>query len=403
MTYLPVSEISYKDSMNLDAFWRLRVSNQTQLADLKHLKDKLPLFFDEVINGTWTSTHSVATASVNMTVANAWDYVIRQTKRRYPYFAGKSQLVPMTFSGNQPQAGVEKEVWYFNSSSVAPYTASLDGILMRNNWTDITVYTYRSGTITNQATQWAWNIDNMDWTWPSGITVDWSLDQIFVIDFQYLGVGRVRLGLSLNWVVYPFHEFDNANNLADVYMSSPNHSIRYSIRSTGGAGSFKQICSAVSTEWSINSLIKPLSVNRGTSLLTASTVGTRYASQVVRLASWFEDANVIVSRHSIDSLSNDDLRRELVFNPTIAGALVYWAVTDTAIEHAVGATANTVTGGFVMASGYVSQFTKDTNEILLSLNLWSNINGTRDTIALVITPLSAGATLCSALEIQESL
>jgi len=45
-----------------------------------------------------------------MTVTSGTDYVIRQTKRRFPYFAGKSQLIDITFAGFQPETNVEKEV-----------------------------------------------------------------------------------------------------------------------------------------------------------------------------------------------------------------------------------------------------------------------------------------------------
>lgn len=403
MTYFPISEFSYKDWPSLDAFGRLRTSSQTQLIDLKQLKDKLPLFFDEVIGWAWTSTHSATTASTNMAVTGGTDYVIRQTYRRFPYYAGKSDLIDMTFAGFQPEANVEKEVWYYNSSSAAPYSASLDWILLRSSGGVVTAYTYRSGTITNQEVQSNWNLDKLDGTWPSWITVDWSLSQILVVDFQYLWVGRVRLWLSVDWQLYYFHQFNNANNLSDVYMSSPNHSIRYSIRSTGWAGSFKTICASVASEGSNNELSKEYSINRGTTLLSATTAGTKYCSQAYRLATWFEDAFVKLMWYSIDSFTNDDLLFEIILNPTIAWALAYSAVTNTVIESAVWATANTVTGWFVLASWYITQFTSENNMKASVLSPWVKINGTRDVIALVITPLSASATVLTALNIQESL
>lgn len=403
MTYLPVSEFSYKDSMQLDAFWRLRVSEQEQLIDLKQLVDKLPLFFDEVIWWAGTSVHSPITASTTMWVTWVWDYVIRQTKRRFNYSAGKSQLSNMTFSWFQPEVGVEKEVWYFNSSSVAPYNTWLDWLLLRSAWGIITAYTYRSWTITNQANQADRNIDKMDWTWPSWVTLDWLLWQILIPDFQYLGLGRVRFAFSVNWQTYPIHEFDNANNLVDVYMTSPNHSIRYGIRSTWGAGTFKMVCASVSSEWSNNTIGMNYSLNRWIVPLSAPTTGIKYVSQAYRLATWYEWATVNFTDITLTSSSNDDVLWELILNPTIAWALVYGTVTNTAVEHAIWATANTVTWWFVLASWGLKQNTTTWTKKISALLPWVNINGSRDVVALVVTPASTGVTLTSTIDIVQSL
>ncbi len=67
------------------------------------------------------------------------------------------------------------------------------------------------------------------------------------VDYQWLGVGRMRFGLDLDGILIYFTEHNCANNEPNVYMSSPNQPIRYEIRQVGvGSGSFDMICSQVS-------------------------------------------------------------------------------------------------------------------------------------------------------------
>jgi hypothetical protein len=241
--------VAFGDSANLDAFSRLRVAQLTTVLDLKHLHDKQPLLVDEVVNGSATSVYSTSLSSVTMSVNAANDYVIRQTFQRFEYQSGKSQLIFCTFSGFQSETNVIKRVGYFSSSTLAPYTTALDGLFLDSDGTDISINIYRSGTVIENTSQSSWNIDSLDGTGPSGINVDWSKNFILVIDFQFLGVGRVRWGADIDGQIVYFHESKHANNLSSVYMSSPNQPIRYEIRATGAAeSSFQMICAAVNSE-----------------------------------------------------------------------------------------------------------------------------------------------------------
>lgn len=157
MTYF--NAIRYSDSGSLDAFARLRTSFPFTVFDSKQLNDKSPLFWDEVISnvsGNATSTHSVSNACTTMAVgANAGDYIIRQTKMRFNYQPGKSHLIIMT-GVMSTQSGVTKRIGYFNTSTVAPYTASTDGLYFENDGTEVSVNIAKSGAI-NKISQALWN------------------------------------------------------------------------------------------------------------------------------------------------------------------------------------------------------------------------------------------------------
>ena len=153
MSILRKQLISADDSGSVDAFGRWRVSNLTTLFDSKQLHDKLPLFWDEdvVTSGGTTSVHSSTDANTVMTVgAASGDRIIRQTKMRFNYESGKSQLALFTFVLNNAVANTNKKIGYFNTSTTSPYTADIDGLYLEQDGTTQNFVVAKNGT-TNSA------------------------------------------------------------------------------------------------------------------------------------------------------------------------------------------------------------------------------------------------------------
>ena len=99
-----------------DAFGRFRVSDPSTVFESKQLVDSSPLFWDEVISGSASSTYSQVEARTRLAVtANGTDYAIRQTKMSFNYQAGKSQEILIT-TYIPPQANVTKRVGLFNGT-----------------------------------------------------------------------------------------------------------------------------------------------------------------------------------------------------------------------------------------------------------------------------------------------
>ncbi|EKD50999.1 MAG: hypothetical protein ACD_62C00369G0001, partial [uncultured bacterium] len=167
---LKVSVSEYGDTSAVDAFARLRVSTPLTIFDSKQLHDKQPLFWDERIGGSATSVHSSVDASVTMTVtASASDYVIRQTKQRFNYQPGKSQLVLMTFRSPQ-STGVTSRVGIFDGT-VANYLIPNNGIFFECDGS-VSWNIAKNGTTTETALQANWNVDKMNGTGVSGKTLN---------------------------------------------------------------------------------------------------------------------------------------------------------------------------------------------------------------------------------------
>jgi hypothetical protein len=68
------------------------------------------------------------------------------------------------------------------------------------------------------------------------------------MDFEWLGMGSVRVGFVIDGKFIVAHTFYNANDLSTVYMQTANLPIRYEIETaaTLAAGTYtlQQICSS---------------------------------------------------------------------------------------------------------------------------------------------------------------
>lgn len=405
MTELRNLNIAARDSFSIDAFGRWRVSEPFTIFDAKLINDHQPLFFDEIVSGAGASaTFDTGESSVSLSVTQNADYVVRQTFMRFNYQPGKSQQIILTGVLGEPVANTSAKIGYFNSSTAAPYTASLDGVYFGSDGTDNFVAISNNGT-EDKATQANWNIDAMDGTGPSGITVDFDRVQIFFIDIEWLGVGRVRVGLVIDGLVYYVHEFLHANvsGQTKVYMQSANHSVRYEARSTGGTLTVKQICSTVISEGGLEPSGVVRAISNGTSSINVGT--TTEGILFYRLNSSRPETTIALDSFSILNTANNtnNYRYSVLLNPTIAGtALSYTNISNSAVDFAVGQGNNTLTGGVEILTGYISG---DSPQIQVPTNIIINagigIDGTQDEFALAVQTFSGSDTFVGSFNIRE--
>ena len=385
-----------------DAFGRLRVSETTTLLDIKHTNDKNPTIVDEVVNATATSVHSTTNASVLMSTAASGDYVIKQTFQRAPYFAGKSQEIYVTFDNFSNETNITKRVGYFNSSTVAPYTADLDGIFLESDGSEYYLCIYKTGIQTLKLARSSWD-DPLDGTGPSGVTIDFTKSNILNIDFEYLGVGGVRFTFVKGFSKHTAHIYNHASVGDSTYMTDSNHSIRYEIRQTGvGSGSLEMICSTVGTEGSVKQIGYDGTINQGINNTDADSTANTYALCGIRQASGKENIYVHIADVSVLSSTNDNFLWSIIRNPTVAGTFTFSAADG--IEGAVASgNTNIVTNGSVLLSGYGSSNTSINFEYDTSIHLGTAIDGTHDEFILCVRPLGTNANFYGAINWLEQL
>jgi len=302
----------------------------------------------------------------------------------------------LTLNNFQIEGGLTKKIGYFSSSTSSPYSTNLDGLYMFSEaGKDIGIAIYKSGSVTESTYQSSWNLDTMDGNGISGINIDWSLNQIIVIDFEWLGVGRVRWGLVVNGLIVYFHESNHANNITGIYMSTPNQPLRWEVRQSGvSGGSMDYICGSVNSEGSINDIGLVLSDNCGTNDLQLNSSGTTYAAAGIRLKTTHLDAVIDILQYRYLSETNDRALWEVRLNPTVTGTFNYSDYTNSAVQTAfgnqTGGASPTAAGGTILSSGYVSSNTSFESAIDTAIKLGSKIDGTPDEIVLCITPIQNG-------------
>lgn len=348
MTYL--NGISIKDSVNLDAFARLRVSQPIGLHDSKMTYDLNPLIWETTLTGSGSVTHlpNESAARMRCTTASG-DKVVRQS-RYIQYRPGKSQMVLITGVFGAKKANVRTRAGLFDANN---------GVFYENDGTDlkVVVRSYTSGSPVDTAVaQSSWNIDKLDGTGASGVTLDPSKGNILFIDAEWLGVGRVRFGWVINGIPIYCHAFNHANSVSTVYATTLSLPVRYEIENTGVAASttdMLQICSSVQAEG--GDVATNGQITACGNGITTIAVTTRRAVLSIRPKATF---NSVVNRTRIDPLGFDlyvdaSAYYEIIRGGTLGGSPSWTSAgANSAVEFDVAGT--TVTGGDVVDSGYIT-------------------------------------------------
>jgi len=353
MTYWPKTQILSANTGSVDAFARWRVSQPITLFDSLNQYEKGSLWWSESTAGAGAINFTAAEASVDLAVTGAGDSAIRQTYEYFRYEPGKSQLIVMTGTFGAATANVTKRIGYFDTAN---------GIFFEQTGAGMAVVV-RSSTsgAPSDALRYpknSWNVDKLDGTGPSGITLNPSNSNIFWFDIEWLGVGRVRFGI---WGPDGFpilcHEEQNANFRPTVYMTTAALPMRYEIASTGGAASMQQICSTVQSEG--GNLITSRPRYFGVGYTSQTGVTTRRAVISVRPKLTFKGLTnrIKVVPANFDMIINtNDCLWELVYKPTFTGTPVWQDanLSESSVEYSVhsGPGTGTITGGIVVATGF---------------------------------------------------
>ena len=400
MSFIYNNAVKYSDSPNLDAFGRLRIAAITNLLDIKHVYDKNPLQVNELTAGTATSIFSQEYARVRMSTSANNSLVIRQTKTHPIYQPGKSQLFEGSFSNFQIETNVIKRVGCFVSTTASTYNSVFDGFFLESNGVtnEISFQIWRSGTTIYSAATTTWETSEFDPT-----NLNWTNTQLLMVDYQWLGVGRVRFGLNLSGQTIYYSEHNCANNEPYVYMSSPNQPIRYEIRQVGaGSGNFDMICTQVSTEGALNGLYSTVGIIHSDTA-TLSSSGTKYPYIGYRLKPDYKSITSQYSSLSVLNTSNDNYLLTIEFNPTLSSTPVWTDIPNSPFQYSLGTGATTITtAGHIMSSLIGEAGTSALTTLKLDDNqirVGSNINGTLDEMWVCLKPLGANATFLGTAEV----
>lgn len=387
---LPVTgSLTATIEQNLDAFYRLRVSYPKTIFDSKQTSDNLPLFWDDaqVSGGGTSSTHSTNRASTKLEVSNLTAGVrVRQTFRRFNYQPGKSQLAMFTFIFGAAATGITRRAGLFdaNNGIFFQQTASGPAFVVRSFVT--------GGAVDTVIPQASWNIDKLDGTGTSGVTLDLTKGQIFFFDFEWLGVGTIRFGFFIDGVPVYCHARHNSNSITSVSISTPNLPLRYEIQNdgTGPGAELEQICSTIMSEGGQEQTGLIMGLNRGATALTTLNTTQLFPLISMRLRTGYLGSSVKPVDFSVICTSTAAYNWYLILNPVVAGTALAWtAITNSSIEaDLVSTSATTVTGGTILRTGTAVQSNAANSGGSIRIDddfyLGSSIAGTADVLMLAV-------------------
>jgi len=398
-------------SINSDAFGRTRVSNPLTLFDSSHRYRDNNLW-DSLVIGTGSTVGFATTAGlVNMTVGvGSTASVIRETTKVFSYQPGKSLLTMNTFVLNPPKENLRQRVGYFGDDN---------GIYFEVDGTTA-YFVERSlslGTET-RVSQSNWNIDKLDGTGVSGITLDLTKAQILWMDIEWLGLGNVRLGFIINGKFIHAHTFQHANIIQSTYITTASLPLRYEISNTGittSASTLKQVCSTVISEggYELRGLQQSISTPVITPVDLPTPRGTYYPVISIRLKAPINgqpdrlDAIVIMTALSLMGTGNGpQYNWQIRASATTSGGIWVSAGDDSAVEYKLDG--GTVSGGRVLASGFLtsanqsSQSVDILKEALFKFQLERNgLTKTPYEITLVAASDTAGADIFASMDWEE--
>ena len=398
------SEVSYSNSPNIDAFGRLRVSNPFTLFDSSHR------FADNGLWSTATATGGAATFNssqglVDLAVtAASGSEVVRETTKIFSYQPGKSLLVLSTFVMNAAKTGLRQRVGYYGAAN---------GYYLEQNDSTVSFVERSSvsGALVNTAiAQASWNVDPMNGSGPSGITLDLTKAQILFMDLEWLGVGTARMGFVIDGNFYVCHKFHHANIITSTYITTASLPLRYEITNTGitsGASTLKQICSTVLSEggYELVGLQQAIGIPIN-SPRTLGTAGTFYPVVSIRLKSTRLDAIVILTAISIMPVSTGNFNWQVVAVGTTTGGSWVSAGTNSSVEYNI--TGTSFAGGRILASGFFNATNQAAGQVdilkeaLFKFQLERNgLTATPFELTMIIASNSASDTVVASMDWEE--
>ena len=402
--------VDITSASNSDAFGRLRVSNPYTLFEFTSILGNQPDIIDEETYGSGATTAISGSSYIAMTV-NGAGYAIRQNHEYIIYQPGKSKLVYMSGVLQDPNganpAGVTTRIGSFDAS-MGFYIESDGGVIsvVKHNSTYERAYRLASEVPTPPITipptppSPVW-LDPLNGTGPSGLSLEFNKAQIFVFDFEWLGVGQVRCGIVVGGKTIYYYTFTHTNALTMPYIPMAKLPLRYEIRGTSGSAQneMRMICGTVLSEGGFTPLDRTLHASNYMQPLGIS-VATGAASLTpifaLKLRPDFPHNRVTVKLKAVDIFNKGGNNAygswAVLLNPTFNGATLttydtYRSSVQVWKQSATPSSSVTVSGDSIIYSGFYSSrdsktFSTTADELVASKSITTGLSGNSDVVVL---------------------
>lgn len=383
-----------------DAFGRLRTSSPHALFESAFRYDEQPELWSSLLVNSGTLTYNTDRCAVILSAANTvGSRAVYQTRSYFKYGPSRSTLVAASFNLKGIVSGQIKRLGQYDDEN--GYFLELSG-----SSAYFAIRSKISGTVVDaKVSQSSWNVDRLDGAGESGLTIDFTKQNILQFDYQWLGSGSVRFGFVINGSVVICHKVDHANILDVLYSQTATLPIRAEIiRDTSSTSTIELTCCSIIIEGESVNQGQLRNVNPGTTPSSFATIGTRKSILSLRKKSDSLAVPVVDINTTVFPNSSDTFLVELVKNGTVAGGS--WVdlpgkcqanLTSTSFVDGVVLAANYVSGG----SGAVSSSALLNLREALNTSLGSDLSGNSEIFSIVVTSLTATATIYGSMNYKE--
>lgn len=314
-----------------DAFGRFRVSEPYTLFDSFHRFQDNGKITTYTANGG-TSGYNAAAGVVTMNVTTtSGSEVLRESSKVFAYQPGKSLLVMQTFVMGPAQANLRIRQGYFDSNN---------GFYIQRDGTQVSLVkrSSSSGSLVNTiVNQQDWNVDPMNGTGPSGLTLDFIKAQILWHDIEWLGVGTARAGFVVNGQFYPVHYWNHANIVTTSYMTTACLPVRAEITATGtltAPATYTIICTSIMSEGGYQSTGRTLSAAHTLdNPVTLPGTGEMVPVMSIRLKTTRQGAIVLPKNFTFSPKSQSIFRYQLYTGAVTTGGTWIDAGSNSSVEY----------------------------------------------------------------------
>jgi len=324
---IPQYSPSTPASFGFDAFGRTKVSNPYTLFDVQHRYQSGDEFSD-ITSGGASVSYSVneSTDLLNMGMASG-DKVYRESKKCL--------------------TGLRQRVGYFSRQN---------GVYLQQSGSTVSIVrrTYTGGSLSEETVNQAnWNVDTMNGLGPSRLVLNLTKAQILFMEFEWLGVGSVKVGFAINGQFITVHQFNHANILDKVYMTTATLPLRYEIENTAATSTtstLRQICATVLSNGGYDRKPEVWSASRATLFQNVGTTFVPLAA--VRLIEGRMDSVVQIARLNVATTTNNLFEYALFRNPTLTGGT--WIQNTPTQDTEYNVTATAMDGGTIVRRGFLA-------------------------------------------------
>lgn len=338
-------------------FGRTKISEPFTLFDSQHRYQENFDYSNTFSVGGSTSYNADASL-VNMNITtDAGSEVTRETFRIFPYQPGKSLQVMQTFVFSPAKTNLRQRAGYFTRTN---------GFFLEQD--DEEIYFVRRTSSSGQleevrVPQPEWNVDRLDGSGPSDVVLDLSKAQILFSEYEWLGVGSVRVGFAIDGYFIVAHQFNHANYIDTTYMTTAALPARLEITNTGAtssASTLKQICTTVISN---GGYFRP--TNQTTVVRNPTSVSTSFYPLIsIRMTAERTDSVIIPTGIELSPTTANDFEYVLTRNATVTGGT--WVTHNKTGNVQYNSTTTAMTGGSVLQEGFFSATNQSTSSVTVS-------------------------------------